>query len=89
MRSPVHTFTPLLGAQLDLDAHAELDIEVDPTFEHGVLCDVGDLELAGTALAAGDLGYQGPDNTAVHVRNVGHSRRDYCCWAAHRLPKNW
>lgn len=71
LRSPVHTFTPLLGAQLDLDAHAELDIEVDPTFEHGVLCDVGDLELAGTALAAGDLGYQGPDNTTLHVRNIG------------------
>jgi quercetin 2,3-dioxygenase len=35
-RSPVHTFTPLLGAQIDLDVNARLDIDVDPSFEHGV-----------------------------------------------------
>jgi len=32
-RSPVHTFTPLLGAQLDLDGKAAVDIAVDPTFD--------------------------------------------------------
>ena len=37
----MHTFTPLLGAQIDLDADARLDIDVDPAFEHGVLCDLG------------------------------------------------
>jgi hypothetical protein len=70
-RSPVHTFTPLLGAQLDLDGNAGLDIDVDPAFEHGVLCDVGPVEMGEITLAVGDLGYQGAGNSSLHLRNVG------------------
>jgi quercetin 2,3-dioxygenase len=70
-RSPVHTFTPLLGAQIDLDANAALDIDVDPAFEHGVLCDVGAVHMGGTALAVADLGYQGPGSPSVRLRNIG------------------
>ena len=70
-RSPVQTFTPLLGAQIDLDANARLDIDVDPAFEHGVLCDAGPVEVSGTTLAAADLGYQSPGSSALHLRNVG------------------
>ena len=40
-RSPVHTFTPLLGAQVDLDPGARVDLDIDPSFEHGVLLDQG------------------------------------------------
>jgi redox-sensitive bicupin YhaK (pirin superfamily) len=69
-RSPVHTFTPLLGAQVDLDANAELEIDVDPAFEHGVLCDDGAVEMCGTALAVADLGYQGPGSSVLRLRNV-------------------
>ncbi len=72
-RSPVHTFTPLLGAQLDLDANAVLDIDVDPAFEHGVLCDAGTVQIDGTALTVADLGYQSPGRSALHIRNVGAS----------------
>ncbi len=70
-RSPVHTFTPLLGAQLDLDVNAALDIAVDPAFEHGVLCDRGPVELGEITLAAADLGYQSPGNSSLRLRNVG------------------
>jgi quercetin 2,3-dioxygenase len=70
-RSPVHTFTPLLGAQIDLDGKAELHIDVDPAFEHGVLCDSGTVALSGTPLAVANLGYQGPGSAALHLRNVG------------------
>jgi quercetin 2,3-dioxygenase len=70
-RSPVHTFTPLLGAQVDIDANASLEIDVDPDFEHGVLCDVGAVEMCGVALAIGDLGYQRPGNSVLRLRNVG------------------
>jgi quercetin 2,3-dioxygenase len=70
-RSPVHTFTPLLGAQIDLDANAALDIDVDPAFEHGVLCDVGAVHMGGAALAVADLGYQGPGSPSVRLRNIG------------------
>jgi quercetin 2,3-dioxygenase len=70
-RSPVDTFTPLLGAQLELNANAHLDLDVDPAFEHGVLCDVGAMHIGGTALAVADLGYQGPGSSTLRLRNVG------------------
>lgn len=70
-RSPVHTFTPLLGAQIDLDPHTVLDVTVDPAFEHGVLCDVGEMEMCGRRLAVADLGYQPPGSTSVQLRNAG------------------
>jgi quercetin 2,3-dioxygenase len=70
-RSPVHTFTPLLGAQIDLDVNAELDIDVDPAFEHGVLCDLGLVQMEGTALGVADLGYRSPGGSRLHLRNVG------------------
>jgi redox-sensitive bicupin YhaK (pirin superfamily) len=70
-RAPVHAFTPLLGAQLDVDAHAHLDLDVDPAFEHGVLCDVGAVRLGGTALAVADLGYQGPGSSTLQLQNMG------------------
>jgi len=70
-RSPVHTFTPLVGAQIDLDANAGLDIDVDPAFEHGVLCDLGAAQINGTALAVADLGYQSRGSSTLHLRNVG------------------
>jgi hypothetical protein len=70
-RSPVHTFTPLLGAQLDLDANAQLDLGVDPAFEHGVLCDMGAVQIGGTTLAVADLGYQGRGRSALRLQNMG------------------
>jgi quercetin 2,3-dioxygenase len=70
-RSPVDTFTPLLGAQIDLDANAGLDIDVDPAFEHGVLCDAGPVQMSEIALSVGDLGYQSRGSSSLHLRNVG------------------
>jgi redox-sensitive bicupin YhaK (pirin superfamily) len=57
--SPVPTFTPLLGAELELAAGAALTLDVDPAFEHGVLVDRGTVSLAGTPLAPSDLGAVG------------------------------
>jgi redox-sensitive bicupin YhaK (pirin superfamily) len=70
-RSPVPTFTPLLGAQVDLEPDVGLDLDVDPAFEHGVLCDSGPVELGETTLAVADLGYQCPGHPSLHLRNVG------------------
>ena len=39
--SPVRTFTPLLGAQLDLTPGALVELALDPNHEHGVLLDRG------------------------------------------------
>jgi quercetin 2,3-dioxygenase len=70
-RSPVHTFTPLLGAQLDLDANAHLDLDVDSAFEHGVLCDAGAVQMGEKTLVVADLGYQGPGSSRLRLQNMG------------------
>ena len=68
-RSPVHTFTPLLGAQLDLAAGCTVELDIDPGFEHGVLLDLGRVEVAGRTLDSGQLAYLGPGSTALRLRN--------------------
>jgi quercetin 2,3-dioxygenase len=45
-RSPVRTFTPLLGVELTVQPEATLTLEVDPRFEHGLLVDTGTVTLA-------------------------------------------
>lgn len=71
-RSPVPTFTPLLGAQIDLEAGATLDLDVDPAFEHGVLCDSGTVHVDETALAIAGLAYRAPGRAQLRVHNAGH-----------------
>jgi len=68
-RSPVHTFTPLLGAQLDLAPGSQIDLAVDPIFEHGVLLDLGDVDVAEHRLAAGELAYLGPGSSSLRLHN--------------------
>jgi quercetin 2,3-dioxygenase len=70
-RSPVHTFTPLLGAQLDLAPGAELSLPVDSAFEHGVLADRGDVALAGVRLGVGDLACQAAGGETLRLVNAG------------------
>lgn len=53
--SPVATHTPLLGAQLDLGAGAQVVLDVRPDFEHGVLLDVGSVAVDGRELQLAEL----------------------------------
>nr|WP_255671914.1 bifunctional pirin family protein/GNAT family N-acetyltransferase [Glycomyces amatae] len=55
--APVRTFTPLLGAQIDLEPRAAVTLAVDPGFEHGLLVDAGDVRLEGTVVRPAELGY--------------------------------
>ncbi|AQT78023.1 pirin [Mycolicibacterium litorale] len=68
-RSPVHTFTPLLGAQLDLTAGSTVEVEVHPEFEHGLLLDLGCVQVAGRRLNSGELAYVGPGSTSLRLHN--------------------
>lgn len=54
--SPIHTFTPLTGAEIHLDAGTCWTLEVPPEHEHALLIDSGSAALGGTGLAAGELG---------------------------------
>jgi redox-sensitive bicupin YhaK (pirin superfamily) len=67
--SPVHTFTPLLGAQVDLDPGAEVTLDVDRAFEHGVLLDQGSVEVAGARLDVADLAFQAAGCDTLHLVN--------------------
>ncbi|GAC66283.1 pirin family protein [Gordonia soli] len=73
-RSPVPTFTPLLGAELTLDPGADIELAVDPSFEHGVLVDTGTVRIADSdvdALQRTELGYVGVGASTLSLRNVG------------------
>ncbi|GAA3174825.1 pirin family protein [Streptomyces virens] len=67
--SPVRTFTPLLGAELTLTPGADVTLDIDPGFEHGVLVDSGDVLLAGTPLKPAELGYAPPGRTTLTLAN--------------------
>jgi redox-sensitive bicupin YhaK (pirin superfamily) len=70
-RSPVHTFTPLLGAQIDLEPGADVTLDVDAAFEHGVLLDQGSVEVAGTTLDIADLAFQAAGSEQLNIVNRG------------------
>jgi quercetin 2,3-dioxygenase len=70
-RSPVHTFTPLLGAQIDLEPAADLTVDIDAAFEHGVLLDQGSVGVAGTALDVADLAFRAAGNDQLSIVNRG------------------
>lgn len=56
--SPVKTWTPpLLAAEVTLDPGARLELQLDPSFEHGLLLDDGDLVLNGGSVPVDHLAY--------------------------------
>nr|WP_218126492.1 pirin family protein [Glycomyces sambucus] len=69
--SPVRTFTPLLGAQIDLDPHATAVLDADPAYEHGLLLDAGEATLNGTAIRPAELGYTAPGTSTLTLVNEG------------------
>ncbi|HET9138325.1 pirin family protein [Actinophytocola sp.] len=70
-RAPVPTFTPLLGAELTLPPSARLTLDLDPAFEHGVLADTGEVDVAGTPCSGGQLGYLEPGVEQLTLVNPG------------------
>lgn len=66
VRSPVHTETPLLGAEVVLAPGATWELAVDPCHEHGVLVDTGHVDFDGVRLNRSVLGVR--DAGLDHVR---------------------
>lgn len=73
--SPVHTHTPLLGAEIVLEPGARLSLEVDPTFEHGVLVDTGGLVVQGHDVEAAELLYLPPGPGSLDLAASGRRTR--------------
>ncbi|HZE38188.1 MAG TPA: pirin family protein [Stackebrandtia sp.] len=71
--SPVETFTPLLGAELTMPP-GEAELEVDASFEHGLLVDTGDASLGGMSAAPGQMVYQPPGSRRLSLRTAAGCR---------------
>ena len=67
-RSPVGTFSPLLGAEVVLGGGAWHTFTVDRTFEHGVLVDTGSVEVQGVRAERGELVYVPPGTGSLTLR---------------------
>jgi len=63
--SPVATHTPLLGAEIMLEADAQLTLDLNPSFEHGLLVDTGVPTLNGTVVQTGHLAYIPVGNSSL------------------------
>lgn len=65
--SPATVFTPILGAQLELDAGAEATVPLRKEFEHALLVIDGEFAAAGTRVAPGPLLHLGTGRGELHL----------------------
>jgi redox-sensitive bicupin YhaK (pirin superfamily) len=72
--SPVDTATPLLGAEIVLEPGTTLELDVDETFEHGVLLDSGSVVVGGQQVKPAELAYVEPGRAHLTVEAVEASR---------------
>ena len=62
------TFSPMVGAELTIDAGAEAAVPVARTFEHGIVPLVGECESAGTRLQTDHLYFFEPGTVGIRLR---------------------
>ena len=65
--SPVATATPLLGAELLLGAGTEVHVDVDPSYEHGVLVDTGVVSIGEVETKHHELAYLPPGSQRLSI----------------------
>jgi redox-sensitive bicupin YhaK (pirin superfamily) len=66
-RSPAPAYTPLVGAQLRLPAGAEVEVPLDPGFEHGLLAVDAGLSVDGRTVAPHELAHLGSGRTSIRL----------------------
>jgi quercetin 2,3-dioxygenase len=69
--SSVATHSPLVGAELLIHPRAALTLDVQPSYEHALLVDLGDVRLEDTPLKPAELGYLAPGRRRITVANDG------------------
>jgi hypothetical protein len=73
-RSPGTVHTPLVGADLALDADAATSVPLEPDFEYAVLVPAGAAEVDGVPLGPGQLLYLGTGRAELALRANAASR---------------
>ncbi|XVV09129.1 pirin family protein [Actinoplanes sp. CA-131856] len=72
--SPAACYTPLIGAELTLEAGAEVDLPLDPSFEYALLTLDGAPTADGTTLKPGPLLYAGEGRRSMRLATSSASR---------------
>jgi hypothetical protein len=72
--SPATTYSPLVGADVALDAGASGILPVEPSFEHAVLAMDGDVHVDGRRVAFGELLYLPPGLRDLTLAATGQAR---------------
>jgi redox-sensitive bicupin YhaK (pirin superfamily) len=72
--SPGTAYSPLVGVDLDLAAGADVELPLEPGFEHALLASSGDAEVEGLPLAHGSMAYLGTARRTVRVRAAAPAR---------------
>ncbi|KQV07045.1 pirin family protein [Leifsonia sp. Root112D2] len=70
----VAIFSPLVAAQLDLEPGAQLSLDLNPAFEHGVLVDAGPVTVGDAAVQASELAYLSPGRTEITLTTDATAR---------------
>jgi redox-sensitive bicupin YhaK (pirin superfamily) len=65
--STATAFSPIVGAQLDLPAFAEIELPIDAAFEHGVLLDRGTLTIDGEELPLNHLAFRDTGQSVLRL----------------------
>ncbi|MBD5785900.1 pirin family protein [Cellulosimicrobium terreum] len=71
LRSPATTYSPIVGAQLDLEPGARASLDVDTSFEHALLVDDGAVRFEGTDVPVSSLAYVAPGRATLTVEAGG------------------
>lgn len=69
--APVTSYSPLLGAEISIEAGRGLRFPADASYEYGVLVDTGTVALNGTVVHANRLGCLSPGADVIELR-AGH-----------------
>lgn len=72
--SPLDTHSPLLGAELLLEAGTTLCLDVDASFEHGILLDTGAVAVEGHDVKPAELAFADVGRDSLEVRASDDSR---------------
>jgi quercetin 2,3-dioxygenase len=74
VRSPAQVFTPICGADIELDPDREVTLALDPAFEHGVFVIDGTLTVGHSPVAVDQLLYLGTERSEITLRSEHGAR---------------
>jgi redox-sensitive bicupin YhaK (pirin superfamily) len=72
--SPAVAYTPLVGADVELDPGADARLPLEPDFEHAVLAMSGDVAVDGVDLPVGSLLYLGCRRSELAISSRAGAR---------------